>query len=114
MLDFVGKSIQLFPEVGVDPDPRTDAEICGPAEEQPSPEPPTEPRICVRNPVQTLAIQLSNSPPPTNDPSIGFDNQYYTIGNTRWDRGAFMILYELFQVTVTDVSRVGIPITIAK
>ena len=32
----------------------------------------------------------------------------------RWDRAAFMVLYELFQVTVTDVSRVGIPITIAK
>jgi hypothetical protein len=114
MLDFVGKSIQLFPEVAVDPDPRADVEVCGVAEEQPSPEARTGPRICVRNPVQTLAIQVSDSPPPANNPSIGFDGQYYTIGDTRWDRATFMILYELFQVTVTDVSRVGIPITIAK
>jgi hypothetical protein len=110
MLDFVGKSIDLFPEFPVDPDPRTNVEICDPAEERPLP----GPRICVRNPVQTLAIQVSNSPPPTNDPSIGFAGQYYTIGDTRWDRATFVILYELFQVTVTDVSRVGIPITIAK
>jgi hypothetical protein len=114
MLDFVGKSIQLFPEVAVDPDPHTDVKVCGVAEEQPSPEAPTGPRICVRNPVQTLAIQVTDSPPPANNPSIGFGGQYYTIGDTRWDRATFMILYELFQVTVTDVSRVGIPITIAK
>jgi hypothetical protein len=114
MLDFVGKSIHLFPEFAVDPDPRTDVEVCGPADEQPLSEPRAEPRICVRNPVQTLAIQVSNSPPPTNNPSIGFDDQYYTIGDTRWDRATFVILYELFQVTVTDVSRVGIPITISK
>lgn len=46
--------------------------------------------------------------------SILFQGQYYTVADTRWDRGAFMVLYELFQVTVTDVSRIGIPITIAK
>jgi hypothetical protein len=114
MLDFVGKSIELFPEFAVDPDPRTNVEVCGPAEERPSAEPQTGPRICVRNPVQTLAVQVSNSPPPTNNPSIGFGGQYYTIGDTRWDRATFVILYELFQVTVTDVSRIGIPITIAK
>ena len=45
---------------------------------------------------------------------FAFQDRHYTIGDTRWDRAAFMILYELFQVTVTDVSRIGIPITIAK
>ena len=39
-----------------------------------------------------------------------FRAAYYAIGDSRWDRAAFMVLYELFQVTVTDVSRVGIPI----
>ena len=94
MLDFVGKSIKLFPEFAVDPDPRTTGEV--------------------RNPVQTLDIQVSDSAPQAGDDSIRFQDQYYRIGDTRWDRLAFMVLYELFQVTVTDVSRIGIPITIAK
>ena len=33
----------------------------------------------------------------------------------RWNREAFQLLYLLFQMTVTDVPRVGVPsITIAK
>ena len=94
MLDFVGKSISLFPEIAVDPDPRTFGDV--------------------RNPVRTLDIQVSDRPPPAGDQSIDFEGQYYTVADTRWDRAAFMVLYELFQVTVTDVSRIGIPITIAK
>lgn len=94
MLDYVGKGVKLFPEFAVDPDPRT----VGP----------------VRNPTETLAITVSDAPPVTDDVRVLFGGQYYTVGETRWDRQAFMILYELFQVTVTDVSRVGIPITIAK
>ena len=38
----------------------------------------------------------------------------HSVPNTFWDRDAFIILYKLFQVTVTDVSAVGIPVTIAK
>ena len=94
MLDFVGKSIRLFPEFAVEPDPRTSGEV--------------------RNPVRTLDIQVSDQAPPVMDDSIRFQDQYYTVADTRWDRAAFMVLYELFQVTVTDVSRIGIPITIAK
>ena len=45
---------------------------------------------------------------------IHYQDRHYTIGDTRWDRAAFIVLYELFQVTVTGVSRIGIPITIAK
>ena len=94
MLDFVGKSIRLFPEFAVDPDPRSTGDV--------------------RNPVRTLDIQVSDQPPRADDQSIDFEGQYYTVSDTRWDRAAFMVLYELFQVTVTDVSRIGIPITIAK
>jgi hypothetical protein len=36
------------------------------------------------------------------------------VAGSAWDREAFRILGLLFQVTVTDVSDVGIPITIAK
>jgi hypothetical protein len=94
MLDFVGKSIRLFPEFAVDPDPRTTGEV--------------------RNPLRTLDIEVSDAVLRAGDDSIRFQDRYYTIGDTRWDRAAFMVLYELFQVTVTDVSRIGIPITIAK
>jgi hypothetical protein len=68
----------------------------------------------VRNPVRTLAIDVSDRAPEGSDRRIKFQGRYYVVGNTRWDRMAFTILYELFQVTVTDVSRIGIPITIAK
>jgi hypothetical protein len=94
ILDFVSKSIRLFPEFAVDPDPRTTGEV--------------------RNPLRTLDIEVSDAPPRAEEDSIRFQGRYYTIGDTRWDRMAFMILYELFQVTLTDVSRIGIPITIAK
>jgi predicted Rdx family selenoprotein len=110
MLDFAGKSIRLFPEFAVDPDPRTRIAICDSEYVPSSP----APRICVRNPVRTLDIEISDVAPPPGDQSIRFQDQYYTVADTRWDRAAFMILYELFQVTVTDVSRIGIPITIAR
>jgi hypothetical protein len=110
MLDFAGKSIRLFPELAVDPDPRMGIEICDSVAGSSSP----EPRTCVRNPVRTLDIEVSDVAPPPADQSIRFEDQYYTVADTRWDRAAFMILYELFQVTVTDVSRIGIPITIAR
>jgi hypothetical protein len=94
MIDFIGKGIELFPEFPVDPDPRS----VGP----------------VRNPVRTLAIEVSEHPPAADDGWIKFQGRYYAVGDTRWDRAAFMVLYELFQATVTDVARIGIPITIAK
>ena len=36
------------------------------------------------------------------------------VADTPWDRRAFGLLSQLFQVTVTDVSQVGVPITISK
>lgn len=97
MLDFVAKGIDLFPEFPVEADPRT-----GPAVEK------------VRNPVRTLDVSVRKAPPAAPDGWIRYQGRYYALGDSRWDRAAFLVLYELFQVTVTDVSRVGIPITIAK
>jgi hypothetical protein len=37
-----------------------------------------------------------------------------TVANTAWDRMVFRLLYQGFQMTVTDVSQVGVPITISK
>lgn len=97
ILDFVAKGISLFPEFPVEADARS-----GPAVSR------------VRNPVRTLDVSLRETPPPAADGWIRYQGRYYVLGDTRWDRAAFLVLYELFQVTVTDVSRVGIPITIAK
>jgi hypothetical protein len=97
MLDFVAKGIELFPEFAVDADPRSGDAIA-----------------LVRNPPRTLAIEVSEDEPAASDRFIRFDDRYYRLADSRWDRAAFIVLYELFQVTVTDVSRIGIPITIAK
>jgi hypothetical protein len=66
------------------------------------------------NPVLTLAIEVSEGPPSENIPSALYRGRYYTLAETPWDRKAFAVLYQLFQVTVTDVSQVGVPITISK
>ncbi|MFO1127498.1 MAG: hypothetical protein U1E66_03555 [Rhodospirillales bacterium] len=97
MLDFVAKGIELFPEVPVEADPRSGEAIAQ-----------------VRNPLNTLQIIVSDTRPDAADGWIRYQGRYYIIGDSRWDRAAFIVLYELFQVTVTDVSRIGIPITIAK
>ena len=93
ILAFLANTIDKTPEFEVAPDPRT-----GPVKE---------------NPVRTMDIQLTDSAPDT-DLRVKFAGKYYSVPNTNWDREAFIILYKLFQVTVTDVSAVGIPVTIAK
>jgi hypothetical protein len=47
-------------------------------------------------------------------PTAIYRGKHYTLADSLWDRKAFMVLNILFQATVSDVSRVGIPITIAK
>ncbi len=96
ILDFVGKSIEKFPEERVTPDPRS-----GPIDER-------------RNPVNTLDIRVTDDRPTDSDRAIEYLGRFYSVGTTRWDKLAFTILYELFQVTVTEVNQIGIPVTIAK
>jgi hypothetical protein len=60
-----------------------------------------------------MDIQVTDSKPNTAL-RVKFAGKYYSVPDTSWDREAFIILYKLFQVTVTDVSAVGIPVTIAK
>jgi len=40
--------------------------------------------------------------------------RYHAIADTPWDRQACTLLYQLFQMTVTDVAGIGVPITISK
>lgn len=71
------------------------------------------------NPVQAMELVLSDSSPSDADLSIKFHGKHYAVNTTgplaRWNREGFQLLYLLFQMTVSEVPRVGVPsITIAK
>ena len=99
ILNFLGRSIGEDPEYHVDKDPRT-------------------PEVH-ENPVHTMELLLSDGAPSGADLSIQSHGKYYAVNTTgplaRWNREAFQMLYLLFQMTVSEVPRVGVPsITIAK
>jgi len=99
ILNFLGRSLGEDPEYHVDQDPRTPA--------------------VHENPVHTMELLMSDGTPSGADLSIQSQGRYYAVNTTgplaRWNREAFQMLYLLFQMTVTDVPRVGVPsITIAK
>jgi len=99
ILNFLGRSLGEDPEYNVDKDPRTPA--------------------VHENPVNAMELLLSDGAPSEADLSIQSHGKYYAVNATgpmaRWNREAFQLLYLLFQMTVTDVPRVGVPsITIAK
>lgn len=99
ILSFLGQSIAENPEHHVEPDPRT---------------PPV-----AENPIHTLDVTVGSSAPSGADLSVSSHGQHYAVNTSgrqaRWNREAFKLLYQLFQMTVTDVSRAGVPsITIAK
>jgi hypothetical protein len=99
ILNFLGRSLGEDPEYHVDKDPRTP--------------------LVVENPVHTMQLVLSDGAPPGTDLSIQSHGKYYAVNTTgplaRWNREAFQMLYLLFQMTVSEVPRVGVPsITIAK
>jgi hypothetical protein len=99
ILNFLGRSLEEDPEYHVDKDPRTPA--------------------VHENPVHTMELLLSDGAPSGADLSIQSHGKYYAVNTTgplaRWNREAFQLLYLLFQMTVSEVPRVGVPsITIAK
>ena len=99
ILAVLGRSLEKDPEYPVDPDPRT-----APVEE---------------NPVHTMELVLSENAPKGADLAVQSRGKYYAVNTTgplaRWNREAFQLLYLLFQMTVSDIPRVGVPsITIAK
>jgi len=99
ILHFLGQSIGGDPEYHVDQDPRTP--------------------VVHENPVHTMELLLTDGAPSEADLSIQFHGKYYAVNTTgplaRWNREAFQMLYLLFQMTISEVPRVGVPsITIAK
>lgn len=95
ILFFVGQGIDTIEEFDVAKDPRTP----GPTGD---------------NPCRTLTIKVTQTSPPPAVPTAHYKGKYYSLGDSLWDQKAFAVLSILFQVTVTDVSQVGIPITISK
>ncbi len=99
ILNFLGLSISEEVEYHVDKDSRT-------------------PEVA-ENPVKTLDLIVSPSSPSKLDLAMKSHGQYYAVNTSgpqaRWNREAFKLLSQLFQMTVTEVSRAGVPsITIAK
>jgi len=94
IIKFIANGIQAAPEFPVENDPRTGS--------------------IYENPSVTLKINVTDTPPPTNVPSIKYRRKYYSVGDTKWDRTTFVVLSSLFQTAVGDVEDVGIPVTISK
>ncbi|TKS62849.1 MAG: hypothetical protein EWM73_02048 [Nitrospira sp.] len=99
ILNFLGRSLGDDSEYHVDKDPRTPS--------------------VHENPVHTMELLLSDGAPSGADLSIQSHGKYYAVNTTgplaRWNREAFQMLYLLFQMTVSEVPRAGVPsITIAK
>jgi hypothetical protein len=101
ILGFLGKALGEEPGYHVEKDPRT---------------PPIRNN---ENPDVTMELVVSDSPLPKADLSIRANGRYYAVNTTgplaRWNREAFQLLYLLFQMTITEMPRTGVPsITIAK
>lgn len=103
IISFVARSIEEEPERPVAADPRT--------------------RTVVRNPARTLEIDESSSKPDDYEFSVQFDGRHYSIRKCpvsqgmvpSWNQEAFAVLSNLFQMTVTDLTRFPTPaIAIAK
>lgn len=99
MLNFLGLSLAEEPEYHVDKDDRT-------------------PEV-MENPVKTMDLIVSPSAPSGLDLAMKSHGNYYAVNTAgpqaRWNREAFKLLSQLFQMTVTEVPRTGVPsITIAK
>lgn len=101
ILGFLGNALGREPGYFVDKDPRTPPILGG------------------ENPDLTMALKVSNTSSADADISVRWNNHYYMVDTqgqyARWNREAFQLLFLLFQMTVTDIPRVGVPsITIAK
>lgn len=101
IISSLGRSLSDEPEYHVEKDPRT---------------PPVSHD---ENPVTTMALLVTDTPPSNADLSIRSHGKHYAVDtrgqDVRWNRDAFQMLYLLFQMTVTDLPHTSVPgITIAK
>ncbi len=97
VLNFIGRGLDEEREFDVPPDPRT---------------PPL-----ADNPVSALAIVEADRPPADADFVVEWRGFYYAIApdaGYAWNRKAFSLLYQLFQMSMSTAQPVGPAITISK
>lgn len=66
-----------------------------------------------QNPVNTMALLVSDDKPEFTDISIRFGDWYYALKPETgypWNREAFRLLCQVFQMTMTDLAQKGAPI----
>ena len=97
VLTFLGRGMQEEPEFDVLPDARSP--------------------LIKDNPASTLRIQESTGRPDRLETSVAYEGRYFYVRDGDgypWDRKAFSLLYQLFQMTVSPAAQAGPTITIAK
>jgi hypothetical protein len=97
ILTFIGRGMAEEPEFDVAPDSRT-------------------PNI-TENPAHILDVTESHSPPPGHELSVEWQGNYYALRaetGYQWNKKAFSLLYQLFQMSVAPVDKTGPAITISK
>jgi len=94
ILNFIAKGIRIAPEFDVSPAVPSEATEAGPA--------------------ATLKINITDNPPGRRLPTVYYEDYYYSVNDTAWDKTTFLLLSVLFQTAVGKIENVGIPITIAK
>ena len=97
VLNFIGRGMAEEPEFDVPPDPRT-------------------PQMS-ENPAHTLEISESASAPGDDEPSVELNGRYYSVRREtgyQWNKKAFSLLYQLFQMAVANIEPAGPAITISK
>ena len=97
VLNFIGRGMDEEPEFDVPPDPRT---------------PPM-----AENPAHTLEISESASAPADDELTVELHRRYYSVRQEtgyQWNKKAFSLLYQLFQMAVANIEPAGPAITISK
>lgn len=98
VLNFIGQTIDQNKEYAVERNPKTP--------------------IVNENPDFALGMKVSDSEPDDYELSVLHNGRYYWLkpeAGYQWNREGFRLLYQVFQMTVTELGRQGAPvITIAK
>jgi hypothetical protein len=98
VISFIGRAMGEEPEYDVEKDPRSPA--------------------TTENPVFTLGVVESDSRPAVADRVVKYNAQYYAVRpetGYQWNKKAFLLLYQLFEMTVVKLPESQAPIiTISK
>ena len=97
VLSFIGRGIEEEPEFDVPPDPRTPA--------------------ITENPVHALEVVEARRSPPGAHLSVEWRGYHYAVreqSGYQWNKKAFSLLYQLFQMSMSPFAATGPAITISK